>query len=187
MRRNRSAVSLVLCALFAALIAVCSQIQIPLAVIPMNLALFAVHLCGALLGPAYGGLSVLVYLLLAAAGAPVMTGFQGGLGMLLGKTGGYAVGYIFTAVIVGAGERYWGRRFWQLCICMAAGVAVCYGFGTVWYMILSGNTLEVSLAYCVWPFLPGDVLKILLAAALAVQLRKPLASILPEKKKKESD
>ena len=71
MRRNRSAISLVLCALFAALIAVCSQIQIPLAVIPINLALFAVHLCGALLGPVYGGLSVLVYLLLAAAGAPV--------------------------------------------------------------------------------------------------------------------
>ena len=116
-----------------------------------------------------------------------MAGFQGGLGILLGKTGGYAVGYILTAVIVGAGERYWGRKFWQLCICMAVGVAVCYGFGTVWYMILSGNSLGVSLAYCVWPFLPGDVLKILLAAALAIQLRKPLASILPEKKKKESD
>lgn len=178
MRKGHSSVYLVLCALFAAMLAVCSQIQIPMSVIPVNLALFAVHLCGALLGPVYGGLSVLVYLLLAAAGVPVMVGFQGGLGALLGATGGYAIGYLFTAAIAGIGSRYWGRRFWQLCLWMAAGAAVCYCFGTVWYMILTANSLTVSLAYCVWPFLPGDAVKILLAAVLTVQLRKPLASIL---------
>ena len=144
-------------------------------------ALFAVHLSGALLGPLYGGLSVGIYLLLAAVGAPVMSGFNGGLGALLGNTGGYAVGYLFTAVIVGFGARRLGTKFWQLCLYMVVGVLVCYAFGTAWYMILSGNSLGVSLSYCVWPFLPGDAVKILLAAVLTLRLRRFTQPILPQK------
>lgn len=107
MQKKSSVLKLVLCALLTALLAVCSQIQIPLPYVPINLALFAVHLAGALLGPLYGGLSVLIYLLLAAVGVPVLAGFRGGLGALMGSTGGYVVGYIFTAVIAGFASKYW--------------------------------------------------------------------------------
>lgn len=96
-----SAKTLTMCAIFTALVAVCSQITIPLPIIPINLALFAVYLAGALLGPWRGALSLVVYLLLAAVGVPVMAGFRGGLGNLVGNTGGYVVGYIFAAFFTG--------------------------------------------------------------------------------------
>ena len=128
-----SAKTLTMCAIFTALVAVCSQITIPLPIIPINLALFAVYLAGALLGPWRGALSLLVYLLLAAVGVPVMAGFRGGLGNLVGNTGGYVVGYIFAALFTGLLAEKWGARFWQLCVAMVVGCAVCYFFGTLWY------------------------------------------------------
>ena len=110
--RTFSAKTLALCALFTALVAVCSQITIPLPLIPINLALFAVYLAGALLGPWRGALSLLVYLLLAAVGVPVMAGFRGGLGNLVGNTGGYVVGYIFAAFLTGLLVQKLGDSFW---------------------------------------------------------------------------
>ena len=82
---------------------------------------------------------------------------------------------------MGFGARRLGTKFWQLCLYMVVGVLVCYAFGTAWYMILSGNSLGVSLSYCVWPFLPGDAVKILLAAVLTLRLRRFTQPILPQK------
>ena len=113
-----SAKTLTMCAIFTALVAVCSQITIPLPLIPINLALFAVYMAGALLGPWRGALSLVVYLLLAAVGVPVMAGFRGGLGNLVGNTGGYVVGYIFAAFFTGLLVEKWGARFWQMCVAM---------------------------------------------------------------------
>ena len=87
--RRTATRSLVLCALMAALTAICSQIQIPLPMVPINLALFAVHLSGALLGWKYGALSMVVYALLGVIGVPVFAGFGSGPAVLFGKTGGY--------------------------------------------------------------------------------------------------
>ena len=175
--RNTLTRQLVLAALFAALTAVCSQIQIPLPMIPINLALFAVHLCGALLGAKWGALSMAVYALLGAVGVPVFAGFGSGPAVLFGKTGGYILGYILCAAIVGLLSRRLGFTFPKLCLSMAAGVIVCYVFGTAWFMAISGLNLATSLGYCVLPFLPGDAVKILLAAILALRLRKPLQAI----------
>ena len=174
-RRNMTR-SLVLTALMAALTAICSQIQIPLPMIPINLALFAVHLSGALLGWKYGALSMVVYALLGVIGAPVFAGFGSGPAVLFGKTGGYILGYILCALIVGALSRKFAFSFKNLCLEMLLGVAVCYAFGTIWFMVLTGMNLATSMSYCVIPFLPGDAVKILLAAFLALRLRKPLAA-----------
>ena len=165
------------CALMAALLAVCSQIQIPLPAVPINLALFAVHLTGALLGMKRGGLSVLAYVLLGIVGIPVFAGFKAGPAVLFGKTGGYILGYILCALIVGFLSRRWGVSFAKLCAAMAIGVVVCYAFGTVWFMVLTGMNLMTSLTYCVIPFLPGDAVKIVLAALLTLRLRGPLARL----------
>ena len=175
--RNTLTRQLVLAALFAALTAVCSQIQIPLPMIPINLALFAVHLCGALLGAKWGALSMAVYALLGAVGVPVFAGFGSGPAVLFGKTGGYIIGYILCAAIVGLLSRRLGFTFPKLCLSMLVGVAVCYLFGTAWFMAISGLNLATSLSYCVLPFLPGDAVKILLAALLALRLRKPLQAL----------
>lgn len=166
-----SARELVLCALFAALTAVCSQLQIPLPLVPINLALLAVLLCGGLLHPSAAVLAMACYALMGLVGLPVFAGFKGGAGALLGSTGGYILGYIPTAWLTSLLRTRWKSSFGALCLGMLAGVALCYLLGTIWFMIATGNGLWVSLGYCVFPFLPGDALKILLAAFLSRRLR----------------
>ena len=162
-------------ALGAALTAVCAWISIPTEV-PFTLQTFAVFLVTGLLGLKCGTLSVAVYLLLGAVGAPVFAGFRGGLGSLMGVTGGYLIGFLFTALAVGVTTKLLGRRIPALILAMVLGLAVCYAFGSVWFLLLyvrsSGPiTLGAVLAKCVLPFLPADALKIALAAVLVSRLK----------------
>lgn len=163
------------CALFAALTAVCSQIAIPMpSMIPINLGLLAVYLSGGLLGGLGGALSQLVFLLLGAAGVPVFAQFRGGLGVLAGPTGGYIIGYVAAAGLIGLLAERWGRGFWKLAAGMVLGTAVCYAFGTAWFVALTGKGLAAALGACVLPFLPGDAVKIALAAWLVPKLHRRL-------------
>ena len=108
---------MVLCALFAALTAVCSQIAIPMPWgVPINLALFAVYMAGTMLGAFWGTVSQLVFVALAAIGVPVLAGFQGGPSAIFGKTGGYVLGYILAALITALISKALGRKFWSLCV-----------------------------------------------------------------------
>lgn len=169
---KRTTLNLVYCALFASLTAVCSQIAVPLpADIPLNLATFSVMLAGAFLGPWYGLTSQGVYLLLGAVGAPVFSMFRGGLDRLVGPTGGYLVGYLFMALIVGLITSRFGNKIVVHILAMLAGTAVLYLFGTVWYLILTKSSPIAALSACVLPFLPGDAIKIVLASVLAVRLK----------------
>lgn len=164
---------MVLCALFAAMTAVCSQIAVPMPWgVPINLALFSVYLAGALLGPLWGTVSQLVYVALAAIGVPVLAGLGGGPAMLFGKTGGYVLGYLLAALLVGLLARTWGRGIPQLALAMVLGCAGCYTLGTLWFMVLTGTGLWQSLLWCVLPYLPGDAIKIALAAVLAKRMDK---------------
>ncbi len=165
---------MILAAAFAALTGILTQVQIPLEPVPINLALFSVYLAGALLGPKYGLISMLVYVLLGAVGVPVFSGFSGGLHKLVGPTGGYIAGYILCAFVVGLLSRKWNFHFTMLSVAMLIGLAACYALGTVWFMIVTGRDLATSLGLCVIPFLPGDAVKIILAALLAGRLRAPL-------------
>ena len=168
----------VLCAMFTALVAVCSQIAIPMPWgVPINLALFAVYMAGTMLGPVWGAASQLVYLLLAAVGVPVMAGMQGGPAVLLGKTGGYAIGYLLAALIAGAFAAKLPHKFGWLALGCVVGCAACYVLGTIWFMVLTGLDLPTSLTYCVIPYLPGDVIKIALASLLTIQLDKRMPKI----------
>jgi len=167
---------MILAAVFAALTGILTQVQIPLEPVPVNLALFSVYLAGALLGPKYGALSMLVYVLLGAVGVPVFSGFSGGLHKLVGPTGGYIVGYIAAAFLVGLLSRKWGFGFGNLTLAltMLIGMIACYTLGTAWFMIVTGRDLWTSLTLCVFPFLLGDGIKIALATLLAGRLRAPL-------------
>ena len=160
--------------LMAALIAVCSWISIPLpGLIPFTLQTFAVCLAAALLGTKRGVVCVAVYILLGMVGLPVFSGFRGGIACIVGEsgaTGGYIVGFLFTALIVGAAKRLPGNRLVVGYLAMVLGVAVCYAFGTVWYMNIRHYSLAVALANCVVPFIVPDLVKLALADVLAVRL-----------------
>ncbi len=182
-------------ALFAALTAVFSQIAIPLPFtpLPINLATLSVFLAGGLLAPPYAALSQLVYIMLGAVGVPVFSGMRGGLGVLVGPTGGFIVGYVVAAfavaLIIGrrnkkrhANEtrarenRLFSHDGVVAAAAMAVG-AVCYfSIGTVWFMVVTGNAPFAALTMCVLPYIPGDILKIICAVNicryLATQKRR---------------
>lgn len=174
MKNRNSLHKLTLCALFAALTAVCAQITIPISIIPITLSLLAVYMSGAMLGPVYGGISMLVYLLIGLVGLPVFQGFKGGAPVLLGPTGGYIIGYIFAAVITGAIVFIDKKKFFLYPIAMVAGCVVCYAFGTAWYVYMNHTPILSALGMCVIPYIPGDIVKIALACALSFKLNKVL-------------
>ncbi len=155
--------TMTLAALFAALTAVFSQIALPLpGLVPINLASLAVFLAGALLGAQWGAVSVIVFVLLGLTGVPVFSGFRAGPGVLLGPTGGYLIGFIAAALLVGLLLRRAPVKR-MLPVSMLIGLAACYALGTAWYMYATQTALLPALFACVFPFLPGDALKILAA------------------------
>ena len=162
---------LTLCALFAALTALLSQVAVPLPMVPINMALVAVYLAGGVLGARDGAMSQVVYVFMGAVGLPVFSLFRGGISILAGPTGGYIVGYILTAALVGYLMEHWGGRFWQLVLSMVIGLALCYALGTIWFVSITHNTFVMALSVCVLPFLPGDAVKIALAAVLIPKIR----------------
>lgn len=164
-----------LSALFAALIAVCSWISVPSAV-PFTLQTFGVFMAAGLLGGKRGTVSVLIYILLGAAGIPVFSGFKGGAGVLAGSTGGYIVGFLFTALIMWLFEAKARNRKYTLPISMAVGLLACYAFGTAWFMFVYARTsgsvgLVTALTWCVFPFILPDAAKITLACFLIRRIK----------------
>ena len=178
--KNKSGLySYLLCALFAALTAVCSQIMIPLPFtpVPINLAYLAVLVCGGVLGAKKGALAMVVYILLGAVGVPVFVGFNAGLGVLAGPTGGYIVGYVVMPIVCGVlgfGRTEQGKGLGAAFNFLKGLVVVFvgYGFGTVWFMILTGVGFGPAFLMCVAPFIPGDVLKLFAAVAICAALKR---------------
>lgn len=163
-------------AVSVALMAICSWISIPTA-IPFTLQTMAVFLAVGLLGGRRGTLAVLAYILLGMVGAPVFSEFSGGIGVLLRSTGGYIVGFLFTALLMWAMERLLGRSLPVLGLSMVLGLLVCYAFGTAWFMVLytrdtGAISLATALGWCVIPFIIPDLVKIALALSLVSQLRR---------------
>ena len=178
MNQRLTAKDLSYIAMGVALIAVCSWISIPLPV-PITLQTFAICLITAVLGLRLGLWAVVVYILLGAAGLPVFSGFRSGIGTLLGTTGGYIIGFIFTALVVGLGVKRFGRLPPLLALFMAIGILLCYAFGTAWFVLVYTRTsgaigVLTALSLCVFPYLLPDAVKILLAVSLTGRLHSLL-------------
>ena len=176
--QHRKIVAMVQIALFAAIIAICSWIQIPLTV-PFTLQTFAVFCTLGILGGKNGTISVLLYIILGAVGVPVFAGFSGGVGVLLGTTGGYIIGFLFTALLYWAITHFFGNKLLVMILAMALGLVVCYAFGTAWFMLVYARTtgavgLMTALGWCVFPFILPDCVKIALAILLAKRIPKHL-------------
>lgn len=170
---------------FTVLITICSWISIP-TVIPFTLQTFAVFLAVSILGGKRGTLAVVVYVLLGAIGVPVFAEFTGGIGIILGNTGGYIIGFIFSALVMWMIESLFGRKLWVQGIAMILGMSACYVVGTAWFMFVymrdtGAVGLSTVLAWCVLPFIIPDAVKIALALTLSNILKKPLAGMIGEK------
>ena len=165
-------------AVFTALLAVCSWIAIPTPTrIDFTLQILGIMLTLGILGGKRGTLAITAYLLLGAAGVPVFAGFYGGIGALLTPSGGYLIGYFFTALVMWAMEKALGTKAWALAVSMVLGLAVCYAFGTAWFMVVypmggEAVSLVTALAWCVIPYLPFDLIKLAAALTLSIQLRR---------------
>jgi biotin transport system substrate-specific component len=175
-RTARSALvyNFVLIAAGSVLIAISAQLAfwVPFSPVPVTGQTFAVLMIGALFGARRGGLCVLAYVLEGAAGLPVGAGGMGGTVWLLGPTGGYLVGFIAAAVLVGyLAEHGWERKVWTTIIAMLAGNICIYSFGTAWLAVLTVAGREATamsdlFKVGVYPFIAGDAAKIILAALL---------------------
>ena len=167
---------IVFISLSAALIAICSWISFPLTV-PVTLQTFAVFTAVGLLGLKRGTWAVFVYILLGAIGLPVFANFKGGFGVLIGSTGGYIIGFIFSALVVGIITKIFGKKTLVLIISMIAGLLVCYIFGTAWFMYVYAHKtgaigLTSVLSLCVFPFIIPDAVKIALAVIVVNRVSK---------------
>ena len=170
---------LVLCAMFAGLLAVCSWISVPAAV-PFTLQTFAVFLTLLLLPARQGLLTIAVYLLLGAVGLPVFSGFKSGPAALFGPTGGYLTGFLLTGLTCLLFELCGKNTAKDRIFSLVIGLLVCYTAGTVWFVLTytAGEmTVGKALSMCVLPFLIPDAVKLALAALLAGRLRPVIGKI----------
>ena len=167
-------------ALLEAVTAVAAQISVPLFAVPFTLQVLAVILSGLLLGPRYGALSQAIYVLLGAVGVPVFAQFSGGLAVVLGPTGGYLVSYPIAAAVAGLAARAARdaarrRALWTSFVWGCAGLAVIYAFGAIWLSVVTDLPLAVALTQGVLIFLPFDLIKVALAALVAVAAAPAIA------------
>jgi len=163
---------MVLIALMTAVTCVLGPLSIPLpfSPVPISLTNFAIFLAIFVLGMKNGTISFIIYLLLGAIGVPVFSSFRGGLQVLAGPTGGYLIGFIFLALIMGFALEHFDRKLVPTIIGMIIGMAVCYAFGTVWLAKLLSLSFKEGLMMGVIPYLPGDAAKIIIAAIVGPKL-----------------
>ncbi len=152
---------------FSVLIGICANIAfyLPFSPVPVTAQTFAVLMTGALLGSRRGGAAVVTYLMQGIAGLPVFSAGQAGPAVLFGPTGGYLIGFVAAAFVVGfLAEKQWDRSLWTAAAAMAIGNAVIYAFGLAW--LIAFIAPEAAVVGGVFVFIPGDIIKIILAAVL---------------------
>lgn len=132
-------------ALMAVLISVCSWLSVP-AAIPFTMQTYAVFTALLLLGGRRGSIAVAVYIALGAVGLPVFSGFAGGIGKLMGPSGGYIFGFMLTALCYWLCERVLGKKLWVKTVSLVVGLALCYAFGTVWFVKVYSAAKPISYA-----------------------------------------
>ncbi|MGA3045076.1 MAG: biotin transporter BioY [Terracidiphilus sp.] len=160
----------------SAFAAVCARVSVPLffTPVPLSLAPFAVLLLGLLLPPRLALATFVAYLAEGAIGLPVFapTPVVSGLAHLFGPTGGYLLAYPLAALLIAVLYRGTGRGFTSAALSAAAGSLVILACGALWLAVLTHTSIQSAFALAVLPFLPGDVLKIVTAAALATGFRR---------------
>ena len=165
--RNESVKTMTMCAIMAALMCILGPMSIPIGAVPISFTNLVIYLTVYLLGAKKGCISYLIYMLLGVVGLPVFSG--------------YLVGFILLALISGIVLEKTNRNIVWSFVGMVAGTAIAYLFGTVWFVIQAQCTVGYALSVCVMPFIPFDLLKMVIAIALGkvVFIALKRSSLLP--------
>ncbi len=162
-------------AIAAALLAVCSWVCVPVGSVPITLQTLALFLIASVLGTRRSVLAVLAYLALGFFGVPVFALFTGGFGKLFTPTGGFLIGFLVATPVMGFLYR---GKLWQKAVALAIGMLVYNAFGVIWFCVLytgfGVGGLWTAILTCVLPYLPFDVVKIMLALVLAEQFKRKI-------------
>ena len=157
--RTTNTYAMAVTALMTAVTCILAPLSIPIGPVPISLTNFAIYLSLYLLDWKKGTISYILYLLLGLVGLPVFSGFTGGIGKLAGPTGGYIIGFIPMAIIAGIVIDKFSQRWIQI-LGMIVGTAICYAFGV-----------------CVIPFIPADLIKMVIAMIIGPEIRKRLGAV----------
>lgn len=174
--RNSKTKKYLITALMAAVITILSpfSFMIPISPVPISLATFAIYLTTYILGAKYSAISTMIYVILGMVGLPVFTGFTGGIGKVLGPTGGYIISYVFLAIIAGLIIE---KNYDNIVICfvgMFAGTIILYLVGTLWLAFVTNMTFRAALFAGVVPFIIGDIAKMIMACIIGNRVRNAL-------------
>ena len=178
MSKTFSVQKMAIIALMTAVLCILAPISIPIFIspVPVSLGVLAVYLTAYVLSPLDATISVIIFILLGTFGLPVFSGYSGGLSKLVGPTGGYIIGFLFT-VYISSHFIHMKKGIIYDVIGMITGLALCYILGTIWFSYQQGKGFIASLLLCVVPFLIGDAIKIIVAVILGTQLNKRLAHL----------
>lgn len=165
---------MIICAFFAAIITLTAPFAVVIGVVPVTLVMFSLALTAFVAGSRLGAAATGIYIIIGIIGLPVFSNFQGGIGALFSPTGGFIFSYVFVVMILGQCVKV--KNKWLIALLWCAALVVCYFFGTMWYMLLTKSTLVTALGLCVVPFVPFDILKLILAYAVGKSVRKILVT-----------
>ena len=163
-------------AFFAALTAVMSFISIPMpfSLVPITGQTLAVMLTGSILPVRQAYWSMLAYLLIGAVGLPVFSGFSGGIGVLLGPTGGYLIGYLPGVMLI-ALLKGQNNNLWSLALANSiGGIGIVYLLGITWLSLVTGIGFQKAIMTGALPFIPGDIIKVIAATVISATVNKRL-------------
>ena len=183
MRKGSRIHDLAQIALMSAIFCVLAPIAmpVPFSPVPITFGTLVLYLTGTVLGAKKGAAGVGIYLLIGLAGLPVFSGFTAGFTKLLGPGGGYMLGYLPAVICIGwltkkETEGKGLRQSLKMAGVFACGAVLCYSFGTAWFMVVMDGTYTLfqALLICVVPFLPFELCKIVMAAALGMPVKRLL-------------
>ena len=178
MSKTFSVQKMAIIALMTAVLCILAPISIPVFIspVPISLGVLAIYLTAYVLSPLDATISVIIIILLGTFGLPVFSGYSGGLSKLVGPTGGYIIGFLFTVYISSLFIHMKKGIIYDV-IGMITGLALCYILGTIWFSYQQGKGFIASLLLCVVPFLIGDAIKIIVAVILGTQINKRLTHL----------
>lgn len=182
MKKDNLSRNIVFVALFAAISAISGFLAVPIPGTPVPIVLqnMMVVLSGMLLGPILGSASTLLFVVAGLLGLPILSGGTGGFAKLMSPTGGFIVGYVISSLVTGLimGKPVYGRKSsLARTICASVtGFAVMYIPGLLHFMNVMDTDLKETVMLCVLPYLPGDLLKLILCILLSMTLRSSVAS-----------
>ncbi len=167
-------------AIATALMCALSPISIPIGIVPISLATFVVYMIGCLYKPLHATISVMLYILLGILGLPVFSKYQGGFQVILGPTGGFILGYLPAILIQSFIVTSKKDRKAAYILSILIATLIIYAFGLVWFLIVTNGkyTFHQAMVSCVYPFLIGDLVKLIISVSVSYKLRPTIDNLM---------